>query len=103
MSKRQDTIDQILKWIEDIHKTECDLYRYIHRNDDWHYMMIGKKCVYVGDNEYIAYLNCSKCGTVTEIAVKRGVDIHDMIGDIKCQQCDIKFNIKKGKTDGCGA
>ena len=91
MSNKQDTIQQICVWIEEIHKTQDDLYRYIHREDDWRYQNINGHLIYCGDNEYPKRLHCYMCGAITEVYVKKGKAIGCLLKDIECQGCGIKF------------
>ena len=100
MGKRQDTINQIIKWIEGIHNTEDDILRHIHRDDDWRYERICKRHVWAGNNEYSVTAHCSKCQAQTEICIKKGIDIKIIGNNIECPNCGIKFDFKKGKANG---
>ena len=95
MSKKQATLKQIIDWIADIHKTECSIYRYLHRDDSWRYLTIEGKVVYCGANEYNSSIRCGNCHSSTEICVKRGIIVKDISKEIKCRVCGKSLDIKE--------
>ena len=74
---------------------ESKIYRYIHRNDKWRYLVMDigtypEREVPIVGGEYRVLVKCPHCNNTSSVCLRHGVSLSE-IGNIECQYCKIEF------------